>query len=182
MALGGYQAVCGVLPDLTCLGKVVGGGMPVGAYGGRRDIMQMVAPLGPVYQAGTLSGNPLAMAAGLANLRLVSQPGFYEALDLKARRLAEGLAAAATRAEVPFRLNRVGSAFTLFFSESPVTDYASARLANGQTYARYFHAMLEAGVYLAPSQFEAGFVSSAHSEADIDATIDAAENALASLA
>ena len=181
VALGGYQGVCGITPDVTCLGKVIGGGMPVGAYGGRRDIMQMVAPLGPVYQAGTLSGNPLAMAAGLANLRLISRPGFYEALDTRAQRLAEGLATAATLAEVPYRLNRVGSAMTLFFTDSPVTNYGGARLASTQAYARFFHALLETGIYFPPSQFEAAFVSAAHTDADIDATIEAAEAALKDL-
>jgi glutamate-1-semialdehyde 2,1-aminomutase len=178
VALGGYQSVCGVTPDLTCLGKIVGGGMPVGAYGGRREIMELVAPLGPVYQAGTLSGNPLAMAAGLATLRLIAAPGFYDNLELKARRLAEGLLAAAEQAEVPVQLNRVASLLTVFFSDAPVTDYASARAASSERFARFFHALLDAGVYFPPSQFEAAFVSAAHSDADLDATIEAARQAL----
>jgi glutamate-1-semialdehyde 2,1-aminomutase len=181
VALGGYQSVCGVLPDLTCLGKVIGGGMPVGAYGGRREFMELVAPLGPVYQAGTLSGNPIAMAAGLATLRAISQPRFFEALDAKAERLARGLADAALRSETAAQLNRCGSLMTLFFSDAPVIDYASARKADTALFGRYFHAMLEAGVYLPPSQFEAMFVSAAHSDADIDATIAAAEQALAAV-
>jgi glutamate-1-semialdehyde 2,1-aminomutase len=179
VALGGYQTVCNVMPDLTCLGKVVGGGMPVGAYGGRRDAMELVAPLGPVYQAGTLSGNPIAMAAGLATLRLVSEPGFFEALDAKAASFADGLASAATAAEAPFQLNRVGSLMTLFFSGAPVTDYARALKSDRERHARFFHALLEAGVYFPPSQFEACFVSAAHSEGDLDETIRAVADALA---
>jgi glutamate-1-semialdehyde 2,1-aminomutase len=178
VGLGGYQASCGVMPDLTCLGKVIGGGLPVGAYGGRREIMEMVAPSGPVYQAGTLSGNPLAMAAGIATLRLLQEPGFYTALDAKARRLQEGLEGAALHAGLPLRVNRVGSMLTPFFTSAPVTDYASARRADVARFAKFFHAMLDAGVYLPPSQFEAAFVSAAHSDADIDATVAAAEGAL----
>ncbi len=178
VGLGGYQASCGVLPDLTCLGKVIGGGMPVGAYGGRRDVMQLIAPLGPVYQAGTLSGNPLAMAAGLATLRELSRPGVYEALEAKGARLEAGLRAALNRHEVPAQVNRVGSLMTLFFTGAPVTDYASARKCDTERYARFFHALLDAGVYFPPSQFEAAFVSLAHSDADIDATIAAVDAAL----
>jgi glutamate-1-semialdehyde 2,1-aminomutase len=179
VGLSGYQAYSGVIPDLTCLGKVVGGGMPVGAYGGRREVMHQVAPLGPVYQAGTLSGNPLAMAAGIATLRQLAQPGFYEALEAKAVRLADGMDAAIARYEVPARVSRVGSMMTLFFSEAPVTDYASARKADAERYARFFHALLDAGVYFPPSQFEALFVSAAHSNEDIDATIAAVDSAMA---
>ena len=179
VALGGYQAVSGVLPDLTCLGKVIGGGMPVGAYGGRRDVMELVAPLGPVYQAGTLSGNPIAMAAGLATLRLVSQPGFYDALDARGAALAQGLSRVATAAEAPIQLNRAASLLTLFFNGAPVTDYAGAANSDRQAHARFFHALLEHGVYFPPSQFEACFVSAAHSYADITAAIEAAEQALA---
>jgi len=178
IGLGGYQAASDVIPDLTCLGKVVGGGMPVGAYGGRREVMQMVAPLGPVYQAGTLSGNPLAMAAGIATLTELAKPGFYDSLEAMATRLAQGIEAAIARHEAAARLNRVGSLMTLFFTDAPVFDYASARKADAQRYARFFHAMLDAGVYLPPSQFEAMFVSSAHNEADIDATIEAVDAAL----
>ncbi|HWO72354.1 MAG TPA: glutamate-1-semialdehyde 2,1-aminomutase [Dehalococcoidia bacterium] len=182
VGLGGYQAMCGVMPDLTCLGKVVGGGMPVGAYGGRREIMEMVAPLGPMYQAGTLSGNPLAMAAGIATLRELSRPGFYEEIEAKAERLARGIKAAVARLEVPATLNAVGSMLTVFFTPTPVTDYASARKADTQRFARFFHALLDAGVYFPPSQFEAAFVSAAHSDADIDATVGAIESALSASA
>jgi len=179
VGLGGYQASSGVMPDLTCLGKVVGGGMPVGAYGGRREVMHQVAPLGPVYQAGTLSGNPLAMAAGIATLTQLAQPGFYEALEVRAVRLSDGINAAIARHEVPACLSRVGSMMTLFFSDAPVTDYASARKADSERYARFFHGLLDAGVYFPPSQFEALFVSAAHTDADIDATIAAVDAALA---
>jgi glutamate-1-semialdehyde 2,1-aminomutase len=174
IALGGAQERFRITPDLTCLGKIVGGGLPVGAYGGRRDLMAQVSPLGPVYQAGTLSGNPLAMAAGAATLRLLTEPGVYAHLETLAARLGDGLQDAARAANVPYRANRVGSMFTGFFGQGPVTDYASAKKADTQAYGRFFHALLERGVYLAPSQFEAGFVSLAHTEADIDATIDAA--------
>jgi glutamate-1-semialdehyde 2,1-aminomutase len=177
--LGGYQAVCGVTPDLNCLGKVVGGGMPVGAYGGRRDVMELVAPLGPVYQAGTLSGNPLAMAAGLATLQAVARPGFFEDLEARTQRLTDAILKQARRAEVPLQLNRVASLFTLFFAGAPVTDYASARRSDTARYARFFHSLLDAGIYFPPSQFEACFVSTAHSDADIDETVAAVEAALA---
>jgi glutamate-1-semialdehyde 2,1-aminomutase len=177
-ALGGYQTVAGVRPDLTCLGKVVGGGMPVGAYGGRRDVMSLVAPLGPVYQAGTLSGNPLAMAAGLTTLTALGAPGFYEALEAKAVRLADGIRQAAVRAQAPVQVQRVASMLTVFFSDAPVTDYAAARRCDTARYARFFHALLDAGVYFPPSQFEAAFVSDAHTDADIDATLAAVEAAL----
>jgi glutamate-1-semialdehyde 2,1-aminomutase len=171
---GGAQERYRVTPDLTILGKILGGGLPVGAYGGRGDLMRQVAPLGPVYQAGTLSGNPLAMAAGVATLALLREPNVYERLESLAARLAEGLAGAAAAAGVPYTINRVGSMFTGFFCAGPVTDYASARAADTARYARFFHALLEAGVYLAPSQFEAGFVSLAHTDDDIDATVAAA--------
>jgi glutamate-1-semialdehyde 2,1-aminomutase len=174
VALGGAQERYRVTPDLTCLGKVVGGGLPVGAYGGRRDIMEQVSPLGPVYQAGTLSGNPLAMAAGLATLRLLTEPGVYDHLERLSARLADGLSDAARAAGVAYTANRVGSMFTGFFCADEVTDYATAKRANTSRYARYFHAMLERGVYLAPSQFEAGFVSLAHTATDIDSTVKAA--------
>jgi glutamate-1-semialdehyde 2,1-aminomutase len=174
IARGGAQERYHVLPDLTCLGKIVGGGLPVGAYGGRRAIMEQIAPLGPVYQAGTLSGNPLAMAAGVATLNLLGEPGVYERLESLSARLADGLAEAARSAGVEYAANRVGSMLTGFLCEGPVTDYASARRASTQQYATLFQVMLEHGVYLAPSQFEAGFVSLAHTEADIDATVQAA--------
>src|SRR6185503_8070043 len=163
-----------ITPDLTCLGKIVGGGLPVGAYGGRREIMELIAPLGPVYQAGTLSGNPLAIAAGIATLRLLGEPRVYDHLEALAARLADGLAAAAQDAGVAYTANRVGSMLTGFFCAGPVTDYASAKQADTRRYATFFQAMLEHGVYFAPSQFEAGFVSLAHTEADIDATVAAA--------
>jgi glutamate-1-semialdehyde 2,1-aminomutase len=179
IAPGGAQERFRVRPDLTCLGKIVGGGLPVGAYGGRADIMQQVSPLGPVYQAGTLSGNPLAMAAGLATLNLLGEPGVYEHLERLSARLVDGLGEAARSAGVAYTANRVGSMFTGFFSDRPVTDYASAKLADTRRYARFFHAMLDRGVYLAPSQFEAGFVSLAHTESDIDLTLNAANAAFA---
>jgi glutamate-1-semialdehyde 2,1-aminomutase len=174
VALGGAQERYKVVPDLTCLGKIVGGGLPVGAYGGRREIMALVSPLGPVYQAGTLSGNPLAMAAGIATVRLLTEPGVYDHLEGLSARLEEGLGEAARSVGIAYASNRVGSMLTGFFCEGPVTDYATARQADTARYARFFHAMLEHGVYLAPSQFEAGFVSLAHTEADIDATLNAA--------
>jgi glutamate-1-semialdehyde 2,1-aminomutase len=170
------------MPDLTCLGKVVGGGMPVGAYGGRREVMQLVAPLGPVYQAGTLSGNPLAMAAGITTLQLLSRRGFYDDLDAKAARLADGIEKLAHRRELPARLNRVGSLMTLFFTAEPVYDYATARKADAQRYARFFHALLDRGVYLPPSQYEAMFVSAAHTDADVETTLAMIDEALSATA
>jgi glutamate-1-semialdehyde 2,1-aminomutase len=175
VAYGGAQSLYGVTPDLTCLGKIIGGGLPVGAYGGRREVMEMLAPNGPVYQAGTLSGNPLAMAGGLATLRELQSPGFYERLDALSAKLVESVARAAKSAGVSLWLNRVGSMRTPFFVDAPVTDYASARRADTNLYARFFHAMLERGVYLAPSQFEAVFMSSAHTEREIADTVAAAE-------
>jgi glutamate-1-semialdehyde 2,1-aminomutase len=182
VAYGGAQALYGVTPDLTCLGKIVGGGLPAAAYGGRRNIMALVAPSGPVYQAGTLSGNPLAMAAGAAQLELLREPGVYERLDQLAARLASGIAAAARAADVLLYQTRVGSMFCAFFTSGPVTDEAGAKRSDTQAFATFFHAMLESGVYLAPSQFEAGFVSLAHSEADVDETVAAAQRALAAVA
>jgi glutamate-1-semialdehyde 2,1-aminomutase len=184
VAWGGAQERFGVRPDLTTLGKIVGGGLPVGAYGGRREVMERIAPLGPVYQAGTLSGNPLAMAAGLATLEIVGRPGTYERLEALSARLEAGLAAAARDAGaaapdgLPFCSNRVGSMLTGFFCAGPVTDFDSALRADRGRYGRFFHAMLERGVYLAPSQFEAAFVSLAHQEADVDYTVSAAADAL----
>ena len=176
---GGAQHLYGVSPDITCLGKIIGGGMPVGAYGGRRDVMEMVSPLGPMYQAGTLSGNPVAMAAGRTTLRLLQRPGLYEGLESKAHRLEQGLKQVFAQAETPLRINRVGSMMTLFFSSGEVTGWQSASESDGKAFARFFHRMLDEGVYLPPSPFEAMFVSTAHSEADIQATIDAAQRALA---
>jgi len=182
VALGGAQQLYGIRPDLTCLGKIVGGGLPVGVYGGRTDIMERVAPLGGVYQAGTLSGNPLAMAAGIETLTLLQAPGFYDELDAKSARLAEGLRQAAAAARVLVQLNRVGSMLTGFFTATPVQDYATAKTSDTQRYGRFFQAMLERGVSLAPSQFEAAFVSAAHTATDLDATLAAAREALAQVA
>jgi glutamate-1-semialdehyde 2,1-aminomutase len=179
VAYGGAQALYGVTPDLTCLGKVIGGGLPVGAYGGRRGIMAMVAPLGPVYQAGTLSGNPLAMTVGIETLKVLAEPGTYERLEERSARLADGLRAAAEAAGVPISQTRVGSMFCTFFSGERVVDYASAKRSDTSRYARFFRAMLANGVYLAPSQFEAGFLSLAHSDEDIERTVQAAEAAFA---
>ena len=181
LAYGGAQTLYGITPDITCLGKIIGGGLPVGAYGGRQDIMEMVAPLGPMYQAGTLSGNPLAVTAGLTTLTELQRAGTYERLESLAGRLADGLTQAFARAEVPGTLNRVGSMMTGFFTAGPVESLAQVEQADTEAYGRYFHAMLERGVYLAPSQFEAGFVSLAHTEADIDRTLEIAAAALASL-
>jgi glutamate-1-semialdehyde 2,1-aminomutase len=181
VARGGAQERWGVQPDLTCLGKILGGGLPVGAYGGARRVMEQVAPLGPVYQAGTLSGNPLAMAAGAATLRLLDEPGVYQRLETLSATLADGLAEAARTAGVPYVTNRVGSMFTGFFAPGPVVDYASARRSDTGCYARFFHALLDRGVYLAPSQFEAGFVSLAHTDDDVEATVKAARAALATV-
>ena len=173
VAFGGAQARYGIRPDLTTLGKVIGGGLPVGAYGGRKDIMSMVAPAGPVYQAGTLSGNPLAVAAGLAMLRhLKAHPEVYERLEANGARLQAAAPAGVT-------VNRVGSMFTFFFTESPVTDWESAKRCNTARFGAFFRRMLDAGIYLAPSQFEAAFISAAHTEADIEKTIAAARAALA---
>ena len=181
LAYGGAQTRYGITPDITCLGKIIGGGLPVGAYGGRQDIMEMVAPLGPMYQAGTLSGNPLAVTAGLTTLTELQRAGTYERLESLAGRLADGLTQAFARAEVPGTLNRVGSMMTGFFTAGPVESLAQVEQADTEAYGRYFHAMLERGVYLAPSQFEAGFVSLAHTEADIDRTLEIAAAALESL-
>jgi glutamate-1-semialdehyde 2,1-aminomutase len=178
---GGAQGLYDVDPDLTCLGKVIGGGLPVGAYGGRREIMELIAPLGPVYQAGTLSGNPLAMAAGAATLKELSQPSVYERLDELAAQLAQGLQEAAQEAGVPLRLNCVGSMLTSFFTNRPVVDYASAQQADVGRYARFFWGLVERGVYPPPSQFEAWFVSLAHSPADVERTIEVAREALKEL-
>jgi glutamate-1-semialdehyde 2,1-aminomutase len=174
VALGGAQALYDVTPDLTCFGKIIGGGMPVGAYGGRRDLMKQIAPSGPIYQAGTLSGNPVAMAAGLAVLDLVQAPGFHDALSAKTRQLTDGLQQVADEEGVPFSTNAVGGMFGLFFTAEKVTSYAQATAADSAFFNRFFHGMLQRGVYLAPSAFEAGFISSMHSERDIADTVDAA--------
>ncbi len=182
VAYGGAQALYGVTPDMTCLGKIVGGGLPAAAYGGRRDILSLVSPAGPVYQAGTLSGNPLAMAAGAAQLEMLREPGVYERLERLSATLAEGIGAAAREAGVPLYQTRVGSMFCAFFTEGPVTDETTAKLSDTRAFGAYFRAMLDQGVYLAPSQFEAGFLSLAHSDADIAHTIAAARVAFARLA
>lgn len=183
VALGGAQAVYGVRPDLTTFGKVIGGGLPVGAFGGRREIMEQIAPTGPVYQAGTLSGNPVAMAAGIANLRLAAEPGFQDRLAARTRSLVEGLAAAAEEAGIPLATNVLGGMFGFFFTDEPqVTRFEQVCACDQDRFRRFFHAMLERGVYLAPSAFEAGFVSGAHGEADIEATIQAARESFALLA
>jgi len=179
VAHGGVQELTGLRADLTCLGKIIGGGLPVGAYGGRADIMALLAPEGPVYQAGTLAGNPLAMTAGIETLRELAQPGVYAALEKRSAALAEGIADAARQADVPIFSTRVGSMFTTFFTDQPVVDYASAKHANTARYARFFQEMLRQGVYLAPSQFEAGFLSTAHSSEDVTRTIEAAKSAFA---
>jgi len=171
---GGAQTLFGVMPDLTCLGKIIGGGLPIGAYGGRREIMQMIAPAGPVYQAGTLSGNPLAVTAGLETLKALKASSVYKKLEAKSAALADGLGKAAKQAGVPLTQTRVGSMLTGFFTSSPVTDYASAKTSDTQRYAKFFQGMLERGVYFAPSQFEAAFLSTAHSDADIKKTVAAA--------
>ncbi|MBN8758968.1 MAG: glutamate-1-semialdehyde-2,1-aminomutase [Thiobacillus sp. 65-69] len=174
VALGGAQNVLGIKPDLTTLGKVIGGGMPVGAFGGRADVMDALAPVGPVYQAGTLSGNPVSVAAGLATLDAVAQPGFYDALAAKTRALCDGLNAAAKAAGKTFCADSVGGMFGLYFAPRPPAGFADVMASDRETFNRFFHAMLDRGVYLAPSAFEAGFVSTAHSDADIAATVDAA--------
>jgi glutamate-1-semialdehyde 2,1-aminomutase len=179
VAYGGAQARYGVRPDLTCLGKIVGGGMPIGAYGGLRDVMAHVAPLGAVYQAGTLSGNPLAVAAGLAMLKALRAPGVYERLEALGARMEQGLRAGEEKTGVPLTVNRVGSMLTAFFCATPVTDWNSAARADRERYGRFFHAMLERGVYVAPSQFEAAFVSLAHTERDLDDAARATAEALA---
>ncbi|HXQ63471.1 MAG TPA: glutamate-1-semialdehyde 2,1-aminomutase [Steroidobacteraceae bacterium] len=180
VALGGAQGAYGIRPDLTTLGKIVGGGMPVGAFGGRREIMERISPLGPVYQAGTLSGNPVAMAAGLATLRALEAPGFHARLAAATDSLVAGLAAAARAAGVPLATNHVCGMFGLFFTDRPtVTSYVDAMGCDVGRFKRFFHAMLKEGVYLAPSPFEAGFVSAAHGPAEIDATLAAARRAFA---
>ena len=181
VALGGAQALYGVTPDMTTLGKVIGGGLPVGAFGGRRDIMRAIAPLGPVYQAGTLSGNPVAVAAGLATLKLVQAPGFYDRLAATTRALCEGLARTAQECGIPFSAASVGGMFGIFFRATPPGSFAEVMQCDTETFNRFFHAMLAAGIYLAPSAYEAGFVSSAHGEAEIGRTVGAAKKVFAGL-
>jgi len=179
---GCAQSWLGITPDLTCFGKVIGGGMPVGAFGGRRDIMEHISPLGPVYQAGTLSGNPVAMGAGLATMKIIGREGFYEKPFAHTTALCEGMQAAADKAGVPFTTNHAGTMFGGFFTdESKVINYQQVIGANTEAFNRFFHLMLDAGVYLAPASFEAGFMSSSHTDADIEATIDRAAKAFAAL-
>jgi len=180
VARGGAQEIFGVRPDLTCLGKVVGGGLPLGVFGGRSEFMSAVAPEGPVYQAGTLSGNPLAMAAGLAVLRKLDQAA-YDRLEALGQRLESGIKSALAATGVAAQLHRVGSAFTLFFSAEPIADFASAKRADTTRYAKFFHAMLDRGFYLPPAQLESGFISLAHKDDDIDAFIAASREALATI-
>jgi glutamate-1-semialdehyde 2,1-aminomutase len=182
LALGGAQQLYGLRPDMTCLGKIVGGGLPAAAYGGRADIMATVAPEGPVYQAGTLSGNPLAMAAGAALLDLLARPGTYDTLETRSARLEEGLRRAARDASATVTINRVGSMITVFFCAGPVVDYTTAKASDTRQFGRFFQAMLERGVYLPPAQFEAAFVSLAHGEAEIDLTVAAAAEAFRAVA
>ena len=181
LALGGAQERFGITPDLTCLGKIIGGGLPVGAYGGRAEIMDRVAPDGPVYQAGTLSGNPLAMAAGLAMLKVVRRPGFYEKLEEKSDWFAAEMAGILARVGVPTVLNRVGSMMTCFFTTDPVRDYESALRADTDRYGRYFRAMLDGGVWLAPSQFEAAFISAAHGRDHLEKALAVTESSFKKL-
>ena len=181
VAYGGAQSLYNIRPDLTCFGKIIGGGMPVGAYGGRKDIMSQVAPDGAVYQAGTLSGNPVAMAAGLATLEQLRQPGVYDTLEQRSQCLAEGLAEAAQRNDIPVSFNRVGSMLGMFFTDRAVNDFDTAKMSDLERFGRYYRYMLDAGVYLAPSQFEACFVSLAHDDAAIEQTIKAADMSLSAL-
>jgi glutamate-1-semialdehyde 2,1-aminomutase len=181
VGLHGAQGHYGVTPDLTTLGKVIGGGMPVGAFGGRRDIMAHLAPLGGVYQAGTLSGNPVAVAAGLKTLDLIAKPGFFEALSLTTEQLVTALVVAAKEASVPFSGKSLGGMFGIFFNSTAPTSYAEVMQSDRERFNRFFHAMLKRGIYLAPSAFEAGFVSAAHTINDINATVSAAKTAFAEI-
>ena len=181
VAYGGAQERFGVTPDMTCLGKIIGGGLPVGAYGGKKEIMEKVAPIGPVYQAGTLSGNPLAMTAGIETLKILSEPGAYDKLEKSSAQLAKGIIAAAEKAGVPTYSTRVGSMLCTFFTDKVVVDYATAKTSDTDRFGKFFRNMLDEGVNLAPSQFEAGFVSLAHTEEDIEKTVAAVERSLMSL-
>jgi glutamate-1-semialdehyde 2,1-aminomutase len=181
ISYGGAQAYYGIDPDLTCLGKVIGGGLPVGAYGGKRRFMEQIAPSGPIYQAGTLSGNPLAMNAGLTTLKLLQQPGVYEELNRKTTRLAQGFKLIAQEAGFPVWINALGGMFSIFFAEGPVKDFASACTSDVERFAKYFRGMLEHGIYLAPSQYEAVFLSTAHTDEDLDTTLEQARKVIKTL-
>ena len=178
LSYGGAQAIYGVTPDITCLGKIIGGGLPVGAYGGRKEIMQLLAPEGPVYQAGTLSGNPLAMTAGIETLKLLGKSGAYEQLEAKAKMLTEGITEAVAESKTKAHLSRAGSLMTLFFTDKPVTDYKSAQKSDTGRFSKFFKGLLSSGIYWPPSQFEAAFVSLAHSEGNIKVAVKAIEKAL----
>jgi glutamate-1-semialdehyde 2,1-aminomutase len=177
VALGGAQTLYGVVPDLTTLGKVIGGGLPVGAYAGRREVMQSIAPAGPMYQAGTLSGNPLAMTAGIETLKVLSEPGVFDDLAARTERLCAGVGEAARSAGIPVYQTQVGTMFCTFFTSGPVTSWASASQSDTGRFGRFFRAILEEGVYMAPSQFEAGFMSVAHGDQEVEATVEAARRA-----
>jgi glutamate-1-semialdehyde 2,1-aminomutase len=179
---GGVQTLYGVEPDLTALGKIIGGGLPIGAYGGRRDIMEKVAPMGPTYQAGTMAGNPLSISAGIACLSTLSKPGTYERLDRMGQSLEEGIREHADQYQIPVQINRKGGALTVYFTEEPVTDYDGARLADGEKFARFFQLMLEEGVYLAPSKYEAWFLTTAHTEEEVAHTLRAVERSFKQMA
>ncbi len=182
VAAGGMQERAGIIPDLTTLGKIVGGGLPIGVYGGKKSIMELVAPIGPVYQAGTLSGNPAAVAGGIATLQILkSTQGFYDMLEERTTRLTTGLVKILDKHCIPHRVHRVGSMFTLFFIDSDITDYESAKNADKDQYARFFHLALQRGLYFPPSQFETAFVSSAHTDADIDGTLELLEDVMSQL-
>ena len=182
VSYGGAQELFNIKPDMTCLGKVIGGGLPVGAYGGNREIMKLAAPEGPVYQAGTLSGNPLAVAAGIAALKSLKKPGTYRKLEVAGETLAEGIDREAISAQASLKINRVGSMFTVFFASAPVIDFQSAKNTNTARYGKFFNALLDRGVYFAPSQFEACFISLAHRQSDIKSTVQAVRGALKAIA
>jgi len=181
VAYGGAQALYGITPDLTCLGKIIGGGLPVGAYGGRKEVMEMMAPVGSVYQAGTLSGNPIAMTGGIETLKLLNQPGVYDQLENKASSLEKGIAAAAAKAGINVHVSRIASLVTVFFSIDPVIDYETAKKADSASFSKFFHSLLAEGIYWPPSQFEAAFISLVHSDKDIQLTIRAIGKAVSSL-
>lgn len=182
VAFGGAQSLYGIRPDMTCLGKIVGGGFPLAAYGGRKEIMQSVAPLGPVYQAGTLSGNPIAVTAGLKTLEILERDNPYPELERKTKQLIEAVADEARKVCIPIQINQIASMFTVFFTGQPVTDYTSAKRSETQRYARFFHALLECGVYFPPSQFEAAFVSTAHDEEALESALEAVKRAMKAIA